>query len=80
MFSFEFFVLEYNEAREWIKTSFDVNSNAVDRFNSNFELTIRLLGGLLSIYHLTGDEIFLKRAVRINKIELCKEIFEYFLD
>ena len=29
-------------------------------------MTIRILGGLLSIYHLTGDEIFLKRAVRIK--------------
>lgn len=57
------FLSEYEQAREWIEKSFDVDSSSVDKFNSHFELTIRILGGLLSIYHLTGDEIFLKRAV-----------------
>ena len=28
-----------------------------------FEITIRVLGGLLSAYHLTGDELFKIRAV-----------------
>lgn len=28
-----------------------------------FESTIRILGGLLSTYHLTGDEMFLEKAV-----------------
>lgn len=37
-------------------------------FNKNvdvnlFESTIRILGGLLSTYHLTGDELFLDKAV-----------------
>lgn len=37
-------------------------------FNKNvdvnlFETTIRVLGGLLSTYHLTGDELFLDKAV-----------------
>jgi mannosyl-oligosaccharide alpha-1,2-mannosidase len=60
--------LEYNEAREWIEKSFNCDSDSVDKFNSHFEITIRILGGLLSIYHLSADEIFLKRAVkRINK-------------
>jgi mannosyl-oligosaccharide alpha-1,2-mannosidase len=59
-------ILEYTEAREWIEKSFDCDSNSVDKFNSHFEITIRILGGLLSIYHLTGDEIFLKRAVRFK--------------
>lgn len=58
--------LEYNEARDWIKKSFNVDSNSADKYNSHFELTIRILGGLLSIFHLTADEIFLKRAVRIS--------------
>jgi mannosyl-oligosaccharide alpha-1,2-mannosidase len=69
------FFLEYNEAREWIEKSFDCDSNSVDKFNSHFEITIRILGGLLSIYHLTADEIFLKRAVRINHRK--KNIFIY---
>lgn len=31
-----------------------------------FETTIRILGGLLSCYHLTGDQLFLDKAVSKN--------------
>lgn len=55
--------LEYNEAREWIDKSLSCDSDSVDKFNSHFEITIRILGGLLSIYHLTADDVFLKKAV-----------------
>ncbi|CAM4828872.1 unnamed protein product [Rotaria magnacalcarata] len=57
---------EYREAREWIEKSFDLDSDSVDKYNSHFEVTIRILGGLLSIYHLTADEIFLKRAIELG--------------
>ncbi|CAF3163335.1 unnamed protein product [Rotaria sp. Silwood2] len=57
---------EYNEAREWIEKSFNIDSDAVDKYNSHFEVTIRILGGLLSIYHLTADEMFLKRAIELG--------------
>lgn len=30
-----------------------------------FESTIRILGGLLSTYHLSGDSLFLRKAVSI---------------
>jgi hypothetical protein len=30
-----------------------------------FEITIRALGGLLSIYHLSGDDVFLTKAVSL---------------
>lgn len=30
-----------------------------------FESTIRILGGLLSAYHLSGDDLFLKKAVSV---------------
>lgn len=30
-----------------------------------FESTIRILGGLLSAYHLSGDALFLQRAVSV---------------
>jgi hypothetical protein len=51
---------EYNEAREWIEKHlhFDVNRDV-----NLFEVTIRVLGGLLSIYHLTQDKMFLNKAV-----------------
>ncbi|KAK4703773.1 hypothetical protein P7C70_g2433, partial [Phenoliferia sp. Uapishka_3] len=51
---------EFNRAREWVKDlSFDID----DKFH-NFEITIRVLGGLLSAYHLSGnDPIFLEKAI-----------------
>lgn len=50
---------EAREARERIvaRTSFDVDVEV-----KNFEITIRLLGGLLSGYQMTGDERLLKLA------------------
>ncbi|CAF1155280.1 unnamed protein product [Didymodactylos carnosus] len=57
---------EYNDAREWIKKSFNVDSSSVDKFNSHFEITIRILGGLLSAYHLSEDPIFLQRATELG--------------
>lgn len=53
--------VEFGEARRWVseKLQFqkDVDVNL-------FESTIRILGGLLSAYHLTGDALFLQKAVR----------------
>ncbi|XP_049751783.1 endoplasmic reticulum mannosyl-oligosaccharide 1,2-alpha-mannosidase isoform X1 [Elephas maximus indicus] len=50
---------EFEEARKWVlqKLQFqkDVDVNL-------FESTIRILGGLLSTYHLTGDSLFLEKA------------------
>ncbi|KAH7886293.1 glycoside hydrolase family 47 protein [Phlebopus sp. FC_14] len=51
---------EYQRARAWIqnKLSFDRDAN----FNT-FETTIRVMGGLLAAYHLSGaDPIFLEKA------------------
>ncbi|GLB36784.1 putative glycosyl hydrolase 47 family protein [Lyophyllum shimeji] len=51
---------EYARARTWVtnKLSFDRDA----KFNT-FETTIRVLGGLLSAYHLSGgDELYLERA------------------
>ena len=38
--------------------SFEVSKDA-----NLFEVTIRVLGGLLSSYHLSNDEMFLTKAV-----------------
>lgn len=53
--------LEYSEAREWVEKhlQFDVNRDV-----NLFEVTIRILGGLLSVFHLSGDEMYLNKAVR----------------
>ena len=50
---------EFNEARDWVRYQFNP---AVDINVSFFETTIRILGGLLSAYALSGDEIFLGKA------------------
>ncbi|XP_063067097.1 endoplasmic reticulum mannosyl-oligosaccharide 1,2-alpha-mannosidase [Engraulis encrasicolus] len=54
---------EFEEARVWVKEelSFDRNVDV-----NLFESTIRILGGLLSAYHLTGDEMFLNKAKDIG--------------
>lgn len=51
---------EFAEAREWVakELSFDKNVDV-----NLFESTIRILGGLLSTYHLTRDSMFLDKAV-----------------
>ncbi|THU79563.1 glycoside hydrolase [Dendrothele bispora CBS 962.96] len=52
---------DYKRARQWIEDKLDFERDA--EF-STFETTIRLLGGLLSAYHLSGnDSIYLDRAI-----------------
>ncbi|KHJ43775.1 glycosyl hydrolase family 47 [Trichuris suis] len=54
---------EYEEARNEIAKNLNVN---VNKFVSLFEVTIRVLGGLLTVYHLTGDELFLEKAKQLG--------------
>ncbi|XP_071382296.1 mannosyl-oligosaccharide 1,2-alpha-mannosidase IC isoform X1 [Centroberyx affinis] len=55
---------EYNDAKEWVQTSLDLNSNGEA---SLFEVNIRYVGGLLSAYYLTGEELFKRRAVELGE-------------
>ena len=50
---------EYQRAKDWVATQlrFDVNRDV-----NLFECTIRELGGLLSAYTLTKDNLFLEKA------------------
>lgn len=50
---------EYEEAREFVANSLSFDK---DKDVNLFEITIRVLGGLLSAYHLTGDEVFKEKA------------------
>ncbi|KVI05842.1 Glycoside hydrolase, family 47 [Cynara cardunculus var. scolymus] len=50
---------QFQKAREWVVTSLDFNKN-YDA--SVFETTIRVVGGLLSAYDLSGDNVFLEKA------------------
>ncbi|KAJ7784540.1 glycoside hydrolase [Mycena metata] len=54
---------EYSRAREWVATKMSFDRNAT--FNT-FETTIRVLGGLLSAHHLSGeDPIYLEKAIEL---------------
>lgn len=55
-----YLLLEYTEAREWVHKHLHFN---VNRDVNLFEVTIRVLGGLLSIYHLSSDRMYLEKAV-----------------
>ncbi|PIN23869.1 Mannosyl-oligosaccharide 1,2-alpha-mannosidase [Handroanthus impetiginosus] len=50
---------QFQRAREWVAQSLDFNKN-YDA--SVFETTIRVVGGLLSAYDLSGDKLFLEKA------------------
>ncbi|XP_041854749.1 mannosidase, alpha, class 1B, member 1b [Melanotaenia boesemani] len=54
---------EFEEAKEWVATELSFNKNVDVNL---FESTIRILGGLLSTYHLTGDTLFLDKAKDIG--------------
>ena len=52
---------EFNEARDWVANHLRFDNNP--RKVVVFEVNIRVLGGLLSAYHLSGDVMFLAKAV-----------------
>lgn len=58
---------EFDEAKSWVENHLRFNLN---RDVNLFEVTIRVLGGLLSAYHLSGDKMFLNKAVSIFFINL----------
>uniref|UniRef100_A0A8C5G8J5 alpha-1,2-Mannosidase n=1 Tax=Gouania willdenowi TaxID=441366 RepID=A0A8C5G8J5_GOUWI len=55
---------EYNDAKEWVQTSLDLNSNGEA---SLFEVNIRYVGGLLSAYYLTGEELFKNKVLELGE-------------
>lgn len=67
--------LEYEEARNWVDQYLKLD---VHRDINLFEVTIRVLGGLLSAYHLSGDKMFLAKAVSFTHISLFFPLF-YFI-
>lgn len=62
---------EFDEARSWVDQFllFDIQRDV-----NLFEVTIRVLGGLLSTYHLSGDIMFLKKSIELgNRLLPCFE-------
>ena len=55
---------EFNEATDWVNYKLNFN---VDKFNNLFEMNIRILGGLLSAYHLSGNPMFMDKALDIGQ-------------
>ncbi|KAJ7955848.1 alpha-1,2-Mannosidase [Quillaja saponaria] len=53
---------QFQRARDWVANSLNFNK---DYEASVFETTIRVLGGLLSAYDLSGDKVFLEKATNI---------------
>uniref|UniRef100_A0A3Q3WT74 alpha-1,2-Mannosidase n=1 Tax=Mola mola TaxID=94237 RepID=A0A3Q3WT74_MOLML len=54
---------EFEEAKDWVEKELSFNKNTDVNL---FETTIRVLGGLLSTYHLTGNGLFLEKAVNLG--------------
>ena len=50
---------EFNEAKQWVEQELNFN---VNKDVNLFETTIRVLGGLLSTFHLSGEKVFLDKA------------------
>jgi hypothetical protein len=50
---------QFKEARDWVETGLRLDQDVDVNL---FECTIRVLGGLLSTYSLSGDKVFLDRA------------------
>ncbi|ESW14119.1 hypothetical protein PHAVU_008G254800 [Phaseolus vulgaris] len=53
---------QFQKARDWVANTLDFNK---DYEASVFETTIRVVGGLLSAYDLSGDKVFLDKAREI---------------
>jgi len=54
---------EFKEARDWVRDKFYLG---VNKDVNLFETTIRVLGGLLSTYHLSSDKVFLEKAIDLG--------------
>lgn len=70
------------EARAWVEESLVFSNN---RDVNLFEVTIRVLGGLLAAYHLSGDKLFLDKAVSFKKqketvVDVMDSLTIYFAD
>ncbi|XP_062509580.1 endoplasmic reticulum mannosyl-oligosaccharide 1,2-alpha-mannosidase-like isoform X2 [Corticium candelabrum] len=54
---------EFHSAREWVANNLNFNQAA---WVNLFETTIRVLGGLLSAYHLSQDDLFKAKAIDLG--------------
>ena len=57
---------EFEEAREWVAESFTLKRSSQSL--SAFETVIRFLGGLMGAYRMSGDYIFVDKAVEVAQL------------
>ncbi|MBN3297715.1 MA1C1 mannosidase, partial [Amia calva] len=55
---------EYEEAKDWVLQNLEISSNGEA---SLFEVNIRYVGGLLSAYYLTGEEVYRKKVAELGE-------------
>uniref|UniRef100_A0A8C9USA8 alpha-1,2-Mannosidase n=1 Tax=Spermophilus dauricus TaxID=99837 RepID=A0A8C9USA8_SPEDA len=55
---------EFQEAKAWVENYFHLN---VTGEASLFEVNIRYIGGLLSAFYLTGEEVFRSKAIQLGE-------------
>ncbi len=55
---------QFERGKNWVAKELDLDANV---HVSVFESTIRVIGGLLSAHHLSGDPIFLTQARRLGE-------------
>ncbi|XP_064412280.1 mannosyl-oligosaccharide 1,2-alpha-mannosidase IA isoform X2 [Latimeria chalumnae] len=55
---------EFKEAKEWVEKNLNFNVNAEI---SVFEVNIRFVGGLLSAYYLSSEEVFRRKAIELGE-------------
>ncbi|KAM3931602.1 mannosyl-oligosaccharide 1,2-alpha-mannosidase IA [Leptodactylus fuscus] len=55
---------EFKDAKDWVDKNLEFNVNAEV---SVFEVNIRFVGGLLSAYYLSGEEVFRRKAVELGE-------------
>lgn len=55
---------EYDDGKRWVENDMKLD---VNRDVNLFETTIRVLGGLLSMYHLSGEEFYLAKAKDLGR-------------
>lgn len=67
----------YEKCRKWIKDEFKIDPESYNI--SVFETNIRVVGGFLSTYALTKDQLFLDKAIKVLGVfKLFRRQMNYF--
>jgi len=63
---------EYERGRKWVADNFTLDN--IDGYLSVYELTVRIAGGLLSMYAMTGDDVYKKMFKSDHSLKRYKQI------